>query len=343
MRVAILGTGLIGSSIGLRLRHISDPKAPLEVIGYDRFPDIARTAQKIGAVDAVALTPQQAVEGADLVVLATPLLAIRVMIEEIAPVVSPNAVIIDTGSTKASVLRWADELLPNHTGFVGGHPMAGKTQTGPQAADIDLFEGARWVIVPTVRTSEGAVNAAMGLVERLGATAMLMDAEEHDAYVAAISHMPMLAATAMFDMERLSDAWPELSVLAAGGFRDTTRLTGSDPSMAFDIAVTNREHIVHWLNRYIGALVDMRELLLENDGEEALFRRIAEASYEYTAFINGKVGREDPTTAKVDTTGLSFSDLLTGGWVRDKMTDFTRATEERTMQNERDNRLRRNV
>ena len=88
----------------------------------------------------------------------------------------------------------------------------------------------------------------------------------------------MLAATAMFSMERASDAWPELSLLAAGGFRDTTRLAGTDPAMAFDIAVTNREHTIHWLNRYIGALIDLRERVAAPDQEEALFRQMAEAS-----------------------------------------------------------------
>ncbi len=343
MRVAILGTGLIGSSIGLRLRSAPGPDgAPIEVVGFDRYTDVARQAQKIGAIGTSAYSPQEAVEGADLVILATPLLAIRKMMEEIAPVVGPNTVILDTGSTKTAVLQWADELFPTHTGFVGCHPMAGKTQTGPQAADADLFVGARWVVVPTVRSASRAVDAATWLAGVLGATSMFMDADEHDAYVAAISHMPMLAATAMFDMERLSDAWPELSVLAAGGFRDTTRLTGTDAAMAFDIAVTNRDHIVHWLNRYIGSLIDMRELLQADEQEETLFRRIAEASFEYQAFINGKVGRTDPRE-KVDTSPLSFTDFLTGEWMREKIQEVTSATEYRREQNERASRSQRNV
>ena len=343
MRVAILGTGLIGSSIGLRLRRISSAKLPIEVVGYDRAGTVAREALKLGAFDALSETPAEAAEGADLVILATPLLAIRKMLEEIAPVVSDDAIIIDTGSTKAAVQRWADELLPEHEGFVGGHPMAGKTQTGPEAADADLFEGARWVVVPTVRSSERAINSVLWFAEAIGARSMFMDAEEHDAYTAAISHMPMLAAAAMFDMERLSDAWPELSTLAAGGFRDTTRLTATDPAMAFDIAVTNRDHIVHWLNRYIGALIDMRELVQDADDEEALFRRIAEASFEYNAFLDGKIGRPDGNT-KVDSSSIStFQDFLTGEWMREKMAEVTRAREARDDEDARESRLRRNV
>ena len=342
MRVAILGTGLIGSSIGLRLRRDA-AKTPIEVVGYDRYPDVARQAQKLGALDSVAHTPQHAVEGADFVILATPLLAIQRMMEDIAPVVSPHAVITDTGSTKTEVLRWADALLPTHEGFVGGHPMAGKTETGPQAADGDLFQGARWVVVPSVRASERAINAVLWLTETVGAKSMFMDAAEHDAYVAAISHMPMLAATALFAMERASDAWPELSVLAAGGFRDTTRLAGTDPAMAFDIAVTNREHTVHWLNRYIGSLIDLRERLAGPDQEEALFRHIAEASFEYSLFIGGKVGREEPSENAGSTAAFTFQDFLAGGWMREKLAEVTQGSEDRLAEIEREKRQRRHV
>jgi prephenate dehydrogenase len=173
---------------------------------------------------------------------------------------------------------------------------------------------------------------------------MFMDASEHDAYVAAISHMPMLAASAMFSMERASDAWPELSMLAAGGFRDTTRLAGTDPEMAFDIAVTNREHTIHWLNRYIGALIDLRERVAAPHQEEALFRQIAEASFEYSAFINGKVGREEPTEVAGGTSAFSFQDFLAGGWMKDKLAEVTGSDEKaRAEEFERRKRMRREV
>jgi prephenate dehydrogenase len=342
LRVAILGTGLIGSSIGLRLRKDA-AKSKIEVVGYDRYPDVAQSARKLGAIDTVMHTPQHAVEGADLVILATPLLAIRKMMEEIADAVSPNAVITDTGSTKTEVLRWADELFPTHEGFVGGHPMAGKTITGPEAAEATLFDNARWIVVPNTRASERAINAVLWLAETLGAKSMFMDASEHDAYDAAISHMPMLAATAMFSMERASDAWPELSLLAAGGFRDTTRLAGTDPAMAFDIAVTNREHTIHWLNRYIGALIDLRERVAAPEHEEALFRQMAEASFEYSAFINGKVGREEPTENAGAAAAFSFQDFLAGGWMKEKLAEVTGDGDNRLAEIERQKRMRREV
>ena len=341
MRVAILGTGLIGSSIGLRLKRDGKPGA-FEIVGFDRYPEVAVAAQKIGAVDTVVETPREAVQGAAIAIIAVPVLAIRVLLEEIAPVVGPDTVITDTGSTKAEVLRWADEYLPGHPGFVGGHPMAGKTETGPGAASPDLFADARWVIVPTVRSSDEAISEVTALAESMGAKPMIMDAAEHDAYVAAISHMPMLAATALFTMMRASEAWPELSMLAAGGFKDMTRLTATDAAMAYDIAVTNREHAGHWLDRYIAALREMRARLTNTETDEDLFKLIAESEYEYTAYRNGKVGREELSTTS-EVSSLSFQEMLTGGWVRDKLDEVTKGSEERVREIEARRRDRRDV
>ncbi|MEX2446257.1 MAG: prephenate dehydrogenase/arogenate dehydrogenase family protein [Dehalococcoidia bacterium] len=340
MRVAILGTGLIGSSIGLRLRR--DPSTDTEVVGFDRYTEVARQAQRAGAIDTAAHTPEQAVEGADLVILAAPVLAIRKLLEEIAPVVSREAIITDTGSTKTEVMRWAQELLPAHTGFVGGHPMAGKTETGPDAADPDLFEGARWIVVPAVRTTEGATNGVLWLADRMGATTIFMDAAEHDAYAAAVSHMPMVAATALFSMEHASEAWPELSELAAGGFKDMTRLAGTDAAMAYDIIVTNREQTIHWLDRYLVALREMRDQLADPASEQDLFKLIAGNEFEYVAYRNGKVGREEKNKSP-DMSGYTIQDFLMGGWAKDKIDEIARSSEERVRENAQSNRDRRDV
>ena len=153
--------------------------------------------------------------------------------------------------------------------------MAGKTEFGPEAAEETLFEGARWVIVPAVEASSEAITIITNIAKTLGATPMVMDAEEHDAYVAAISHLPMMAAMALFSMGRASEAWPELSLLAAGGFRDMTRLAGTDPDMAYDIAMTNKENIAHWIDRYVVALQELRRRLVDVEGEDEFYRLLA--------------------------------------------------------------------
>ncbi len=339
-RVAILGTGLIGASIGLRLRQ---SMKNVEVVGYDRLADVARIAQKRGAIDRAARTAAEAVQGADLVILAVPVLAIRPMLEEIAPAIGPDTVVTDTGSSKGAIMRWAEELLPGHRGFVGGHPMAGKTQFGPEAADPRLFEGARWVVVPPVTASPAAVEAISKLVATLGATEVLMDPDEHDAYVAAVSHMPMMAAMALFSVERASEAWPELASLAAGGFRDMTRLSATDPAMAYDIVVTNRDHIVHWLDRYLAALAELRRRIADEANEDDLFKLIAATEWEYAAFLEGHASRQPLVNTMSSMDGIRLGDFIAGGWIASRMQGVDAEAERRAQEQQEADRLHRHV
>ena len=222
--------------------------------------------------------------------------------------------------------------------------MAGKTDFGPAAAEATLFDGARWVVVPAVNSTERAVNAILNLVETVGAKAMFMDAAEHDAYAAAISHMPMMAAVALFSMERASEAWPELSAMAAGGFRDMTRLSGTDPAMAFDIAVTNRENISHWLERFASTLLNLRDRINDVDNEGDLYKLLAATEFEHVGFRNGLIGREEKVGADVSAVGaFSFSDFLAGGWVSDKLREVMKDSEDRLKVLDDHDRTRRNV
>lgn len=340
-RVAIIGTGLIGASIGLRLRAASD-LPDLEVVGADRESGRAKRAQKIGALDTTARDAPAAVRDASLVILSTPVLALRRVMAEIAPALQEGAIVTDTGSTKGDVMAWAEQELPRTVYFVGGHPMAGRTESGPDFADAALFEGARWAIVPSATASEGALKTVRSLVETVGAKEMFMDAAEHDAYVAAISHLPLMAASAMFNIVRGSEAWPELSLLAASGFKGATRLAGTEPNVAFDIAVTNRTQIVHWLERYREALRELQERIADEEQEEELFRLLAEASWEYTNFIEGAVGRTEVDEKGSDFRGMDFSTMLMGEAMASKMRDLTQRSEERLQELERQQRLTRN-
>ena len=336
-RVAIIGTGLIGSSIGLRLRasDIDD----LTLVGYDRERGVARQAKKLGAIDDEARDEVSAVRGCSLVILSTPVLALRTAMEAIGPALEPDVVVTDTGSTKAEVMGWAQTTLPRQV-FVGGHPMAGKTDAGPQFAEASLFEDARWAIVPSAGATDGAVRAVQSLVETVGAKEMFMDADEHDAYVAAVSHLPMMAATALFTLARASDAWPELSRLAAGGFTDSSRLAGTERDIAFDIAVTNRAQIVHWIARYREALLDLQERLADEEGEEELFRYLAQASWDHANFVEtGPAERESEGGS--DLPRMDFASFLMGEAMASRMRDIGRRTEERLADAERQRRLTR--
>ena len=327
-RVAIIGTGLIGASIGLGLHEHADAKS-LEIVGFDRNGQRARTAEKRNAIDKRERSAMVAAAGAALVVLSTPVLAMREVMEEIGGVLTPGAIVTDTGSTKAEVLSWAQELLPKGVNFVGGHPLAGKTEVGADHADPKLFDGARWVLVPTRSATREAVQTVTGFAAGLGAKPMFMDAAEHDAYVAAVSHLPMLAAAALFRLTRDSEAWPELSMLAAGGFRDTTRLAGTDEQMAHDIAITNRDQLVHWLQRYRAALYDLEDRLADLEGEAELLEWFAKLNFDHLGFADGQIGRVEIHEKKSDFPDVAMTDIFMGGALADRLRQLTDRTAER--------------
>lgn len=320
-RVAIIGTGLIGASIGLGLREQSD-QGTIEIVGYDRNTQRARAAERRDAIDKRENSALAAVQDASLVIISTPILAMREVMEEIRNALQPGAVVTDTGSTKAEVMRWARDLLPDSIHFVGGHPMAGKTEVGAEHADPQLFEGARWVVVPTRAASQAAVETVTGFAAGLGAKPMFMDPDEHDAYVAAVSHLPMLAAGTLFRLTRDSEAWPELSMLASSGFRDTTRLAGTDEQMAHDIALTNREQVVHWLQRYRGAIYDLEDQLRDIEGDEALLEWFAKLNFDYIGFREGQIGRVEIDQQR-ELPDISITDIFMGGALADRLRQLT--------------------
>ena len=256
-RVAILGTGLIGASVGLALKA---SRQQTQIIGYDASGDSLRRAQGVKAIDRRG-SLRDALENAELVIVSTPVGAMKALFEEIAPLLPTQALVMDTGSTKAEVLRWAADLLPNGVRFVGGHPMAGKTETGPDAADAKLFQGAVWCLAPLATAERDAIDEAVALVEMLGASPYFLDPSEHDGLVASVSHLPYLMSVALIRHLGNERSWRETASLAAGGFAYTTHLTDSDPQMFVDIMRTNRDNITRRLDLYINELLALRELI----------------------------------------------------------------------------------
>ncbi|MBV9580365.1 MAG: prephenate dehydrogenase, partial [Chloroflexi bacterium] len=173
----------------------------------------------------------------------------------------------DTGSTKSEVLRWAAEVLPNGVRFVGGHPMAGKTETGPDAADAKLFQGAVWCLAPLPTAQRDAIDEAVALVESLGASPYFLDPSEHDGLVASVSHLPYLMSVALIRHLGVERSWRETASLAAGGFAYTTHLTDSDPQMFYDIMRTNQDSITRRLDLYINELLALREMIVAGTPE----------------------------------------------------------------------------
>lgn len=261
-RVTIIGLGLIGGSIGLALRKEDVAK---EIVGYDLGHGVSDRARKIGAIDRASESLSDAVLGAELVILATPVGSVRALLQTIAPVLTPGTVVTDVSSTKSQVISWAEEFLPENISFVGGHPMAGKEVSGVDVADADLFKGCIYCLTPTARTRSTAVSKVVSLVEALGANLRFLEPMEHDGLVAGVSHLPFLVSTALMTTVGQDPTWSDSSLLAASGFRDATRLASGSPEMYRDICLTNSTAIVRWLDAYVSRLSALRDQIAMHD------------------------------------------------------------------------------
>lgn len=298
LRITIIGMGLIGTSLGMALRSASDSEAPLgpiTVTGYDA--DQRHTSEARGrlAIDREARNLGEALRDANLVVLAVPVQAVRDVMRAIAPLLGPGMVVTDTASTKTDVLAWARELLPATIDFVGGHPMAGREKSGPGAASRDLFSDAIYCLTPTPTVRPQALDLVESMVRQAGAKVYFIDPAEHDAYVAGVSHLPFVLSAALVAAVSRSPAWREMMPLAAGGFRDMTRLASGDVVMHRDIAITNRAALVRWLDEAAQVLHEMRGHLAAGDAAqvEALFERARQARAEWATTKPGMRPGED--------------------------------------------------
>jgi len=273
-RMAIIGLGLIGGSMGLALKRA---KADVEVVGFARRPGVASRAIELGAADRTEGSLSSTVKGADLVLIATPVMAMKAILAEIGESLNDGCIVTDVASTKAQVMGWAEESLPLGVSFIGGHPMAGKETSGIEAADADLFRGCTYCLVPGPSATKGAIDTLEDLVKKIGAKPLFIDAATHDSLVAAISHLPMIISAALVSMTTKSPSWPEMAKLAASGFRDLTRLASGSPEMSRDICLTNKGPILRWLDEYIQELERFRRLVGEGQGLEEAFSEAREA------------------------------------------------------------------
>lgn len=232
-RLAVIGLGLIGGSVarGVKARGLAE-----EVVGIGRDPVRLHEARRAGAADRVATELAGGLRGADVVLLATPVGSLPALAREAWALLEPGAVLTDVGSVKGEIVTVVGARPPRPgAGFVGGHPLAGSEQSGFSASHPDLFEGAVAILTPTDTTPPEAVARVTALWEGLGSQVRLMPPDEHDRTVAAISHLPHLAAYALVGV-----TGEEILPLAARGFRDTTRIAASDETLWVDIFRGNR-------------------------------------------------------------------------------------------------------
>lgn len=264
-RVAIIGLGLLGGSLGLALR---DRLPQVATTGYDRDPATRQRAAERGLVGEVCETAAEAVAGTDLVVLCVPVGAMGEAARELAPALADHAVISDVGSSKQSVARALAEALPSHT-VIPAHPVAGTEQSGPDAGFSTLFHQRWCILTPAPDAPAAAVADLTALWEALGAKVEIMDPAHHDVVLAVTSHIPHLIAYTIVgtasDLEDVTQS--EVIKYSAGGFRDFTRIAASDPTMWRDVFLSNREAVLEVLGRFSEDLTALQRAIRNGDGE----------------------------------------------------------------------------
>ncbi|MCE5286228.1 MAG: prephenate dehydrogenase/arogenate dehydrogenase family protein [Pelosinus sp.] len=262
-RITIIGLGLIGGSLGLALKAAF--KDEILITGFDKEETSMRQAVACGAIDKFSLDLAQVVSTAEVVYLCTPVLQIEPMVKQILPFLKQGTIITDVGSTKRYIGEMLEKLLPEGITYIGGHPMTGREQSGILAADKALFRNKWYIVILNKKVSEQAIDEVCRLAKATGAMVTVMDAVIHDRCAAVISHVPHVTAAAMVNLLELYPEKEESLKLAAGGFRDTTRIASSNADMWADICMTNPEAIADSLRNLQGLLSEMIEAMEHGD------------------------------------------------------------------------------
>jgi cyclohexadieny/prephenate dehydrogenase len=274
-RVALIGLGLIGSSLSHAMRRAGLART---IVGHAQSDKTRDTALRIGLVSSVYATAAEAARDADLVVLCTPVGAYGRVAQEMAPVLQVGATVTDVGSVKGAVVREVGPHLPKGVHFIPGHPIAGTEHSGPESGFAELFDGRWCVLTPPAGVDQGAIDALAAFWRACGSHVEIMDADHHDLVLAITSHVPHLIAYNIVNtakhLEQVTDS--EVIKFSAGGFRDFTRIAASDPVMWRDVFLTNKDAVLEMLARFSEDLTALQRAIRFGDGE-TLHRLFVEA------------------------------------------------------------------
>lgn len=283
-RVAIVGAGLIGSSLGWCLTGrapegsaASGERLAAEVVGYDADPGHLARAADLGFIDRAGAELADAVRDAELVMLCTPMRSLKAIGAAMAPYLAPGTIVSDTGSCKLSALEDLRENLPSSVAVVPGHPVAGTEHSGPDAGFPELFAGRWCVLTPADDVAPDATEKVAAMWRACGMNVEIMEAARHDLVLAITSHVPHLIAYTIVGtaVDLQDDLKSEVFKFAAGGFRDFTRIAASDPVMWRDVFLTNRDAVMELLGRFVEDLTALQRAIRRGDGQtlEDLFVR----------------------------------------------------------------------
>jgi prephenate dehydrogenase len=264
-KLCIIGVGLIGGSLARALRAAGHVR---EVSGYGRSIANLQRAVELGVIDRVEVSLADAARLADVIVLAVPVGGMTKILQQLAPLLTDQVIVTDVGSVKGAVVAAARAALgARFPHFVPGHPIAGREQSGVAASVPDLFRHRRVILTPGIETDSTALARVRTMWEAAGAETIELTAEDHDRILSVSSHLPQMLATCLMDMVVRHDDHRAILDCAAGGFRDVTRIAGSDPVMWRDICLTNRDALVNALRQYHVELRDLISAVEKGDGE----------------------------------------------------------------------------
>jgi prephenate dehydrogenase len=287
-------------------------KVDATIVGTDEKYTEATKAQRRGAFDKVERRLMNATDGADIVVLAMPVSGMKEIMEVIGPGLKEGTVVTDTGATKEVVLSWAQQYLPSNVHFVGGHPLVWPAGSGPEYAMPDLFKDQVYCIVPARWASEEAVRKVMRIVEWIGAKPFHLNADEHDSYAAGVSQLPAVLAAALVKCTSNSPSWVDISKLVEPTFSTFTVMASGTPEVNRDICLTNTAKTIGWIERFIGELLEVREMLQgeQDKAEKSLHDLFDKAQEERLRWMAGKVTREFAPAVSVPTFGEMALELV---------------------------------
>ncbi len=285
-KIAIVGVGLIGGSLALALKQAQMVQS---VIGWDTDLDNLNLAVQLGVIDIAAVSIEQAVVDADVVMLAVPVGSMLAVAQQVISHMKPGAVLSDTGSVKQTVVAQVEPLAQAcSVSFVAGHPISGTERSGAGSAFAELYHHKRCILTPTANTDIQALELMGKLWQAAGSEVVHMDVMKHDRILAAISHLPHMIAYSLVNSVSCYDRYPEnILDYSAGGFRDFTRIASSDPVMWRDIALNNRESLLEMISQFEQFLAELKQDIESADGARL---------YEF--FHRSKISR-DAILAKV--------------------------------------------
>jgi prephenate dehydrogenase len=263
-KITIIGVGLIGGSLALALKERNLAKV---VFGYGRDQSRLEEAQKSNVIDAFSTNIKEAIEEANIVVIATPVGTFKDILDKIEPLISSNVIITDVGSTKSDIVNIVNDVLRDKSScFIPAHPIAGKERSGFEVSDSKLYDGKKVIITPQETNSPESIDVIDQMWKNVGADVDFMSAESHDNLLGMTSHLPHMLAFSLVNY--LVDQNPNASIYAGGGFKDFSRIASGDAVMWRDICLHNKNQIMSHLKGYKSTLDDLLEAINDEDSEK---------------------------------------------------------------------------